>query len=166
MRFPALVIAAFLVPFSVRAEEVLPSPTGPVVLVITGNIETMNAPGQARFDKAMLVQLGQATITTHSTWWDGAKAVEGVPLRAVLERVKAKGQQLQASALNDYQVNIPISDLKYDPIIAMSLDGKSLSLRDRGPLWIVYPLDRFPEELKNEVMDARSIWQLKKLNVD
>ncbi|WP_157961412.1 oxidoreductase [Microvirga flavescens] len=162
----AVLFAALLMSTQIRADEVLPSPTGPIILVVTGKIRNANAPGQARFDKAMLDQLGHATITTHSSWWDGAKTAEGIPLRKILERVGAYGENLRATALNDYQVIIPVSDLKYEPILATVLDGKALNVRDRGPLWVVYPIDQYPNELKTERADSHWIWQLRSLNVE
>ena len=39
-----------------------------------------------------------------------------------------------------------------------------MSLRDKGPLWIVYPFDSNPS-YSTEVTYARSIWQLDRIEV-
>lgn len=54
--------------------------------------------------------------------------------------------------------------LNYDVILATTVDGKQLSVRDRGPLWVVYPTGDKPE-LRTPVFEARSVWQLKELRM-
>jgi len=147
------------------AAEPLPRPQGTVLLTVSGNIAQTNAPGQAQFDKAMLEALGSASFTTSSEVSLKPMTFEGVPLRAVLERVEAKGKALMATALNDYRVTIPMEDLQYEPILAMKVDGRVITARDKGPLWIVYPRDQQPV-LKDVRYDSRWVWQLNKLHVD
>jgi hypothetical protein len=53
----------------------------------------------------------------------------------------------------------------FDVILARQIDGKSLSIRDIGPLFIAYPYDSKPE-LKAQVFLDRSAWQLKSLTID
>lgn len=147
------------------AAEPLPRPQGPVLLTISGNIAQTNAPGQAQFDRAMLEALGNASYTTSSEVSLKPMKFEGVPLRAVLDRVEAKGKTMMATALNDYQVSIPMEDLQFEPILAMKVDGRVITPRDKGPLWIVYPRDQQPV-LKDVRYDSRWVWQLNKLHVD
>ena len=145
--------------------EPLPQPKGDVVLTVSGSIEQTNAPGRAEFDKEMLEALGQESLTTTFSMSGKTHLFEGVPLRAVLERVGAEGTAIQASALNDYEIDIPWSDLKYEPLIAMKADGQVLKLRDKGPLWIVYPRDDH-KVLQDDIYDSRWVWQLKRLHVE
>jgi hypothetical protein len=147
-----------------RAER-LPAPAGPVILTVTGAIEVTNAPGEARFDEAMLEALGRATIRTSTSWTDGVKTFEGVRLRAVLDQVGAKGTRLRALALNDYEIAIPMTDLAYEPILATHMDGERLLPRNKGPLWIVYPRDQ-NTVLQEQRFDHRWVWQLKRLQVE
>jgi hypothetical protein len=46
----------------------------------------------------------------------------------------------------------------------MKADGVELQLRDRGPLWIVYPRDSF-RELRDESNNFKWIWQLRSLEL-
>jgi hypothetical protein len=147
------------------ASEPLPKPEGPVLLTILGAIEQTNAPGRAQFDRAMLEALGKSSLRTRSMWADDAQHFEGVPLRTVLDRVGANGKNLRAKALNAYEVTIPVSDLQYEPLIAMQVDGKVLTLRDKGPLWVVYPRDDH-EVLQDLRYDSRWIWNLNQLQVE
>jgi hypothetical protein len=150
---------------SPHAAEPLPMPKGPVVLTLSGNIERTNVSGQAQFDMPMLEALGLRSIRTHYSMVDKAHLFEGVALRAVLERVGAKGKVMKAAALNDYQVDIPLDDLQYEPIIAMRADGQALKMRDKGPLWIVYPREAH-RVLQDVKYDARWIWQLNRLHIE
>lgn len=150
---------------SAEAAEPLPVPTGRVVLTVSGNIEQTNAPGQARFDMAMLEALGTDSLTTRSEWSDHAQHFQGVLLRSVLERVGATGTAINASALNDYKIVIPFDDLQYDPLIATKVDGEALKVRDKGPLWIVYPRDSHAV-LQDIRYDSRWVWQLYRLHVE
>ena len=77
-----------------------------------------------------------------------------------------EGKMATATAINDYSVEIPIEDYAtYDVILATEMDGKKLTLRDKGPIWIVYPRDDH-SELDDPVVNARWIWQLVELGVE
>lgn len=143
----------------------LPHPTGEVVLRVGGAILVKNSGDEAAFDMAMLQSLGVFTITTTTLWTDGEQTFAGVPLRAVLDRVGASGSKIDAQALNDYRADIPISDLQKDgPILAYSQNGVPLSVRDMGPLWVIYPYDS-SISFQTELIYARSVWQLQRIIV-
>jgi hypothetical protein len=42
------------------------------------------------------------------------------------------------------------------------MDGKTMSVRDKGPLWIIYPYDS-SADYRTEVVYSRSIWQLDRI---
>ena len=68
-------------------------------------------------------------------------------------------------ALNDYAVVIPMSDLEtYHPVVSMQLNGRPMGVRDKGPLFVMYPYDQFPE-LRNDTYYGRAIWQLTSISV-
>lgn len=151
-----------------HAEE-LPAATGKPILVVSGKIKNTNSEGPdgpvAEFDRAMLEQLGFEAIKTTTDWTDGVKVFEGPLVRAILERVDAEGSAVEAVAINDYRVTIGNQDfVQYSVILAATMDGKRLSRRDKGPLWIVYPRDDYKELAVPEV-NTRWVWQLKELHV-
>lgn len=148
-----------------HAAEPLPLPKGPVVLTVSGKIEQTNGNGVAVFDMEMLQALGRVAFSTRWELSDVAQHFEGFPLRALLERVGAYGKSLRASALNDYFAVVPTEDLRFEPIVATKVDGRILTIRDKGPLWIVYPRDAH-KVLQDARDDARWVWQLNKLHVD
>lgn len=90
---------------------------------------------------------------------------KGVLARTALERVGAKGSVVMASVLNDYTVEIPIEDfLNYDVLLATEMNGEEMLVRDKGPIWIVYPRDQEPA-LQDRKLHDRWVWQLKSLQV-
>jgi len=149
----------------VRAAEPLPMPKGQVILTVTGSVAQTNAPGQARFDREMIEALGAASIRTSSAWTDGVQLFEGVPLKAVLDRVGATGTSMTASALNEFEITIPFEDLKFSPLLATKAEGRLLTIRDKGPLWIIYPRDDH-EELRDNRYESRWVWQLNRLHIE
>lgn len=120
-------------------------------------------------DHAALETLPTHTVETQTPWTEGVARFEGPLAREVLAAagiVPQPGTEAVAVALNDYQVRIPVEDfLTYDVVLALRQDGRLLSRRDKGPIWIVYPNDRHPE-LDNVEYYARWVWQLTALHID
>ena len=86
-------------------------------------------------------------------------------MRDILARAGAKGETVRATALNDYVMEIPVEDFhRFDVLAALYMDGVELSPRDKGPVWIVYPRDAYPE-LADIRYDVRWVWQLVTLHV-
>ena len=143
----------------------LAKPTGDVVLEVTGQIANTNADGKADFDMAMLAQLAGRKTVTSTPWYDGAKTFEGPLGSALLEALGATGKTLKVTALNDYVSEIPASDFtSYPVILATTVDGEPMSVRDKGPIFIIYPFDENPA-LNNETYYGRSAWQVKSIEV-
>ncbi|MDX5298960.1 MAG: hypothetical protein LPK85_08425 [Gammaproteobacteria bacterium] len=150
----------------VRAEPLapLPAPTGPVILTLDGELACCPQ-GVAQFDYAMLEALPQTEIRTGTPWTEGLHTYRGVRLKALLERVGAQGRTLEASALNDYIATFALDAAeRYPVIIALTEDGARMPIRNKGPLWIVYPLTDHPELNREEHFHAM-VWQLKAITV-
>jgi len=145
--------------------EPLPPPSGPVILTIEGAISITNHGDVAQFDREMLERLPQRLIRTHTPWTDGANDFEGPLGKAVLEAVGAHGQMLEVTALNDYSATVPVADFfSHDVILAMKMNGEYMRVRDKGPLFIVYPFDS-DSELTSDLIHYRSVWQIKHILV-
>lgn len=158
-------LLAILTPLAAHAAD-LPPPSGPVLLSVTGQIEHTNAPGRADLDYALLLALGPRSLQTTTPWTDGTPVFRGVLVRDILHFLGATGEAVRATAHNDYRVEIPISDfLDYPVLLAYEMNGKRLSMRDKGPLWIVFPRDQFPE-FRNRRTERKMIWQLMRLQVN
>ncbi|VTP66370.1 Uncharacterised protein [Leclercia adecarboxylata] len=77
-----------------------------------------------------------------------------------------RGLSLKSPALNDYTTVIPLSDAqKYNVILALKVNGEYMRIRDKGPLFVVYPYDSMPE-LNNQIFYSRSAWQVSKMMIE
>jgi hypothetical protein len=143
----------------------LPPLTGPVILTVTGEFDRA-AGGAMEFDLAMLQALDGTTFSTSSIWTDGVHEYTGVSLQLLAAYLGiAEGSLLKCAAINDYVIDVPISDAVAEgPIIAYAMDGAPMSVRDKGPLWLLYPFDSDPD-YQSEVIYTRSIWQLDRIEV-
>lgn len=132
-----------------------------VVLTVTGDVNA--AP--VTFTRADLKALPQHRLSTSTTVTDGVPVFEGFLMRDLLDAVGAEGETVTAVAMNDYSIQIPISDFeRFDVLGAVAMEGEPLTPRDKGPIWIVYPRDDHPE-LKDMRYETRWVWQLHTLDV-
>lgn len=143
----------------------LPGPHDKVILTVTGAIGRTNAPDRAEFDLATLEGLGLRELTTWTPWTNGEKEFEGVLARHLMSSLDARGSEVIGTALNDYRIGIPIEDFQsYDVLLATRMYGEPLGIRDKGPIWVVYPWSDNPE-LNDRVTRRKSVWQLNHLHV-
>lgn len=120
-------------------------------------------------DKAALAALPQHEFTTRTPWHKGAVRFSGPRLRDVLAaagvRPGGPARSIHAAALNDYEIIIPLQDAwDHDVIVATRLDGKEMTVANRGPFFVIYPFDQKPQ-LGSETFYSRSIWQLARMEV-
>ncbi len=143
----------------------LATPQEKPILTISGRIGAHNDGDAARFDRPMLEALGTLGFVTSTPWYKGTNRFDGVSMRTLLRTVQASGDRVLAVALNDYTTEIPVSDFEqYDVLLALKRDGEYMPIRDKGPLFIVYPFDSSPE-LQAQKFYNRSAWQLAQLVV-
>ena len=131
------------------------------LVVVYGSTRTVLTPAQ-------LLALPQHSTATATPWTDGVARFQG-PL--VADALKAAGvplradMKVQATALNGYAIDIPAQDfLRWPVLLAFAMDGKQLTRRDKGPLWIVYPRDS-DKQLQDAQYDHRWAWQLQQLRI-
>lgn len=160
------IVLAVMLTLCPIASSALEAPEGRIILTVSGDIGTTNRGDQAVFDAAMLSELESRTLETETPWHEGIRTFRGPLARAVLDAVDARGERVSAIALNDYAAEIPLSDFRdYDVILATHKDGERMTVRERGPIFIIYPFDSNPE-LHRETTYARSVWQVNRLRVE
>ncbi|REG83909.1 hypothetical protein [Marinomonas pollencensis] len=146
----------------------LPEPTGPVLLTLTGNIANTNVGDSAQFDRKMLAALPQHKLTTTMAWVSKKERPHdyvGFSALDLLELVGGTGDILRIKALNQYVIDVPISDfVDYGAIFAIKKDGKDISIRNLGPIMVLYPFDD-NKDLRHEVYYWRAIWQVSSIKV-
>lgn len=152
-------------PVGVRATEAFPAPQGRVILSVSGLISNVSKEGTAEFDRAMLEAMGMEEFETTTPWYEGRVRFEGVRMKKLMTAVGATGHNVTAVALNNYSTDIPIADFeRFGTLLALKRNGVYMPVRDKGPLFIVYPYDTAPE-LKAPQYYTRSAWQVAKLIV-
>jgi hypothetical protein len=136
--------------------------TGTTALADTSVVLTVTDYQQQRqtdFDIADLEAMDPITLHTRTPW------SEGVRLSHLLNTLGAQGRNIEAHALNNYKTELSWDELaRYPVIIAFKRDGEYMRIRDKGPLWIIYPQDDYPE-LRTLETDSKMIWQLRYLLV-
>ncbi|MGO9769451.1 MAG: molybdopterin-dependent oxidoreductase [Roseiarcus sp.] len=160
-----LVIAGFaavLVCGGPASGQTAPDAQAPIV-VVDGKTAT-GAP--MSFTRADLEAMGATKVVTHTPWHDGAVAFEGVLGRALMKKVGAKGDHVAIAALDNYTVSVPMADFEdHGVVFAYALNGKPMSVEDKGPLFLIYPFDAEPA-LANETYYSRSIWQIARITIE
>lgn len=154
--FSTVLLATGVTPFAVLAQAEA------VILTIDGAIEG----GVPRdFTRSELEAIGSSQIVTATPWHDGSPVFEGVPMDMLLAHVGAQGTEADVLALNNYRTTIPLSDFSaYPVLLALKQDGEFMSVRNKGPLFIIYPFDDF-EALRTDLYHARSAWQVRSITI-
>ena len=162
LAWAAIAAPAMTLPASAQTTTASTPQTAQPVLTVTGKLRNGE---KVDLTMAQLRQLPRAQIKTTTPWHDGEQTFEGVPLAALLEHLGAKGDTLNVTALNKYSTVIPASDVSHQPILAYMRNGEPMAVRDKGPLFVIYPYDRDPA-LKTERYFSRSAWQVRSIAID
>ncbi|WP_348646230.1 oxidoreductase [Aliiroseovarius sp. F20344] len=158
-RFLAILAITIATPLTALAAD-FKEPEGDVLLTITHG---GNDSQTIELDLAGLEALGLTTIKTSTIWTEGVQVFDGVELATLTKALEITSGTISAVALNDYAVEIPVSDaVEGGPILAIRRNSVPMSVRDKGPVWVIYPYDS-SAKYRTEVVYSRSIWQLARI---
>lgn len=135
------------------------SVAAPILTVIfpdaNGEAQTME------YTDEEILALDQVEIATDNDYVDETAVFSGPRLRDVFgDQEIGSEDMIRLRALNDYSTEMPASEaLDYDVILALSMNGERLSVRDKGPIWVIYPMSEH-EELREPRFNDRLVWQL------
>lgn len=134
-----------------------------VVLTVSGKIA---GNGSRDFTLEDLEKIGTTSFVSRNNWMEGTHTFEGVPFQKFLETVGAKGKSLMVVALNEYEAEIPMEAVKGKPgLLVTRINGETISVREKGPVWILYPqTDDYPEYRKPPYTHYM-VWQLRRIDV-
>ncbi len=139
-----------------------------VFLTISGKIgkTTNGAKDDYQMSEREFLALPASTVTT-STPWSPKSEFRGPLLSKVLDEAQTKGKKLRLIALDNFSVEVDAEYLeKYGTILATSKDGARLTIRDFGPVFVMFPRDSFKDELDTPVAASYLVWQLCGINVE
>lgn len=161
----AALIVGFATLAGYAAAQDVPAPTDAPILTVSGKIAVTNVGDTLQFDRAAWEVLDATIVETSTIWTDEVRVFEGVSLKNLVELLGVTEGTILATAINDYTVEIPITDaVEGGAVIAHLMDGEEMSIRENGPLWVIYPYDS-NADYRTEVIYSRSIWQLDRLEV-
>jgi hypothetical protein len=136
-------------------------------LDISGNISPdIAGPDKIyHYSRAELLGLPVYSIQT-STNWTSTELWEGPRLMDVLEKAGMRGSTIRVVAYDDFSQEIPVSFIRqYQPILAYRENGRELRLDDFGPLFIIFPRDRYPDILGTIRNTRRFVFQVRSIEV-
>jgi hypothetical protein len=159
LRVVVSALLLLLTPVASLALDALPSGDGPAVLAIRAN------GAEHVLDAAALRALPAETIETETIWTEGKQTFTGVRMTEILDRLGITDGTLTLIAVNDYRISIDVDDFTRDgALLAYDRNGAPMTLRDKGPVWMVYPYDADPR-FRTEITYANSIWQLDRIEI-
>ena len=97
----------------------------------------------------------------------GKHAWQGPPVSAVLQRYGMLDPRgVYAKSISGYGVLLPYRDLiDYEPILAWQRNGRPMTVRNNGPLLVIYPFDDHPALGEDVRYLQRTVWQVQSLTV-
>lgn len=156
-------------PTVIRVPDLLPGVVPPApqdrpVLTVTGAITATNAEGALRLDRVAVDRLGLLATTVDDPWAKRRLGFQGVWLRDVvaLAHPAPGATGLHLTALDDYQVDLALADVRADGIFLATRDdrGTPLPVEDGGPTRVV-----FTDDLAGRFSPDRWIWNLVRIEV-
>lgn len=129
------------------------------------SVEGIGCPLAFNLSDTALLSLPQQTFKTHHTWSKEADEFSGPLLQDVLNQVCPKASKLKLKAINDYQVDLDFDKIKqYEPVLALSMNGERLTIRNKGPIWIMIPFDKYTS-VPERSLDEALVWQLSHIKI-
>ena len=113
-----------------------------------------------------LEALPQVTVMTENEFVDGMNTFTGPLARVVLKQTNdVTAESVKMIAANNYEIEVPVEDFRnYNVIFATRQNGALFSRRDKGPIWLIYPMSDH-SELRDSTYNSRLIWQLVRMEV-
>lgn len=147
---------------------------GFVVAMVGGFSVSADASGSVTFTKpngelvkvsmAQLMEMPATEFYTSTPWTNGVQKFQGVSFELLLDTYAGDVDQVRVAALNDYSVIVPTNVLRKDgAILAYYLNDAEMSVREKGPFWIVFPYDK-DARLQADTYWSYSVWQVKSVD--
>lgn len=126
-------------------------------------LEVVRGGDHLRLSMQALSHMGEARIEAVTPWTEGTVVFEGTPLARLAEMAGAAHGMVQITALNNYQVELALDELvAEEALLAQRMNGVRLEVRDKGPLWLVFPSAAHPALAQAENVH-KWIWQVSRI---
>ncbi|MBB5017505.1 hypothetical protein HNQ59_000774 [Chitinivorax tropicus] len=115
------------------------------------------------YDDRQLESMPQTGIQTYTQWNPDDVHYEGPKLSHFLKLRHANS--VTVIAANGYVSSLPLADIeRYQPILALSGNGRKLTIKEKGPYLIMFPY-RQHSELRRVSRENLFVWYVKKIIV-
>lgn len=121
-------------------------PSQAPILTVTGKIGATNDGNTILMDLTILEQAGLVEYTVIDPFEERPIRYRGVLMRNLLAlwQVATDAERAHIIALDDYKIDIPLSDFRQYPVLlALQADGVYMQPDYRGPAILVYPVDQY-----------------------
>ncbi|GHD76625.1 molybdopterin-dependent oxidoreductase [Vogesella fluminis] len=155
MKMPRTLIAA-----SLLLGCALPAFSADKVILTIKGAGCCQGKNEQSFTLKDLAALPQSEIITQTPWTKAKSRYQGVSLAMLLKKLQITSSSVKIRALNDYWAQVPVAEIdKYKAILATHADGKALTIRNKGPVWLMLPLSEHPE-INKEQYHSYMVWQV------
>lgn len=144
---------------------------GKVELRVNGEVSVPDSATTKSCDFTLesLQSFPQQNVGATNKYVSGKSTFQGPLLRDVLSACdvhQSTQMELIFQAADGYVARAPLDDaFKFDVIVALSNNNAPLKAHEKGPLWVVYPLDAEPDGLVLQDAIDKMVWNLKKITV-
>lgn len=153
---------------SINVGQAVPPPQGEVILTMSGNMNSNNSGADLAFDMQTLEKVGLIEYTIDDPWQDGQQVTYTGVLVSELLKVAGLNESatsLHLIALDDYAVDIPISEINQWPVmLATRRAGQYMGIDASGPTQIVFPFHSNPE-IDKDTYKVQMIWNLRDIEI-
>ena len=106
-------------------------------------------------------QLKPISFTTSLPWFEGKKKFTGFTVTELLSHLGIEDAfSVSFIALNDYAASSQLKHIEQSqPIVAYQIDDKNMKVRNKGPYWLVFNLDQYPE-IDTAAFHSQMVWQI------
>lgn len=147
--------------------DIIPKPTGEVILTVIGKIGSRNSGDKLLLDMATLEKFGLVEYELNDPWLKRVVTYRGVLMSDFLKIIQTDpgAELVHFVALDNYEVDITVREIRKWPILlATQADGKYMPVRENGPTRIIFPFDQFPE-INRSVYRDLMIWNIESMEV-
>lgn len=117
------------------------------------------------FTREELRDLDWREITTHTPFTEGPQTFAGPSLASLLDMLNARAGWVTAQAVNFYAAEFEVSTaFERDALLAMEHNGEVMRLRDKGPIWVIFPQSE--KEAAEKLFVVEMVWQLDTIFVE
>ncbi|MBS7538415.1 putative pterin-binding protein [Ancylobacter lacus] len=132
------------------------------------NLRWLDAKGAVTAERMLSLadidKLAQVKIDTSTPWTSGLQHFRGPTISTLAALAPGKVASATVIAINDYAVTLPSAAWeKYGPILATRLNDQTMRVRDKGPFWVMFPIDSDPE-LAEQHYQSLMVWQVKQID--